>query len=400
MDDALRMDDDLDRVVVDIVQPVRLDDLQALVRERRRVDRDLRAHRPGRVAEGLLRVTVDEVRRAVEERAARCRQDQRRDPRHRLADEALPDRRVLRVDRAEPGERARERIARGRRRALRRHARARAASRDGRPATSVSLLAVATTLPASSAARTGRRLTIPPVRDDDEVDVVAGREVRQRRRRLGADDGVAGPEASRLLGQQRARSSPAREGDDCGMRPDGAARTSSAWRPIEPGRAEDARPVAAGPVSGSGDDIEVTTGAANRNESTRSRIPPWPGISVPESFAPAARLSIDSARSPAWAARASERPEDQRAAGAGRGPTSTSADTTVAATIPPISPAYVFDGEMWVRNCAARTACRRVGAGVVGPDREHEEDDPAALGAEDRERRAVGTAARRGRAAG
>ena len=44
VDDALRMDDDVDRVVVDIVQPVRLDDLQALVRERRGVDRDLRAH--------------------------------------------------------------------------------------------------------------------------------------------------------------------------------------------------------------------------------------------------------------------------------------------------------------------------------------------------------------------
>ena len=55
VDDALRMDDHLDRVVADIVQPVRLDDLQALVRERRRVDRDLGAHRPGRVAERLLR---------------------------------------------------------------------------------------------------------------------------------------------------------------------------------------------------------------------------------------------------------------------------------------------------------------------------------------------------------
>ena len=48
------------------------------------------------------------------------------------------------------------------------------------PATSVSLLAVATTLPARSAARTGRRLTMPPVADDDEVDVVAGRELDQR----------------------------------------------------------------------------------------------------------------------------------------------------------------------------------------------------------------------------
>ena len=36
VDDALRVDDHLDRVVVDIVQPVGLDDLQALVGERRR----------------------------------------------------------------------------------------------------------------------------------------------------------------------------------------------------------------------------------------------------------------------------------------------------------------------------------------------------------------------------
>ena len=55
VDDALRMDDDVDRVVPDIVQPVRLDHLQALVGEGRGVDRDLGAHRPRRVAQGLLR---------------------------------------------------------------------------------------------------------------------------------------------------------------------------------------------------------------------------------------------------------------------------------------------------------------------------------------------------------
>ena len=76
VDDALRVDHDLDRVVVDIVQPVRLDDLQALVRERRRVDRDLGAHRPGRVAQGLLGGDRGELRgRRVEERPARRRQD-------------------------------------------------------------------------------------------------------------------------------------------------------------------------------------------------------------------------------------------------------------------------------------------------------------------------------------
>ena len=82
VDDALRVDDHLDRVVADIVQPVRLDDLQALVGERRRVDRDLGAHRPGRVAERLLRRDRGELRRRrVEERPARCRQDERRDRR-------------------------------------------------------------------------------------------------------------------------------------------------------------------------------------------------------------------------------------------------------------------------------------------------------------------------------
>ena len=58
-------------------------------------------------------------------------------------------------------------------------------------------------------------------------------------------------------------------------------------------------------------------GAANRNESIRSRMPPWPGMSVPESLAPAARLSIDSARSPAWAVDGDERsPSTQAADGA------------------------------------------------------------------------------------
>jgi hypothetical protein len=41
--------DDLDAVEVDAEQLVRLDDLQALVHERRRVDGDLGAHGPGRV---------------------------------------------------------------------------------------------------------------------------------------------------------------------------------------------------------------------------------------------------------------------------------------------------------------------------------------------------------------
>ena len=101
VDDALRVDDHLDRVVVDIVQPVRLDDLQALVGEGRRIDGDLGAHRPGRVLEGLLGCDGGHlVGGCVKERAAGRREHERRDARHGFADEALPDGRVLRIDRA------------------------------------------------------------------------------------------------------------------------------------------------------------------------------------------------------------------------------------------------------------------------------------------------------------
>ena len=57
VDDRRRMDDDFDPVVRQSEEEVRLDHLEALVRERRRVDRDLRAHAPGRVSERILGVT-------------------------------------------------------------------------------------------------------------------------------------------------------------------------------------------------------------------------------------------------------------------------------------------------------------------------------------------------------
>ena len=183
---------------VDIVQPVCLDDLQALVGEGRRIDRDLGPHPPRRVAERLLggdappgrpgrrgtvRPTPSGASRAIGA--------------GRLAGQALPDRRVLRVDRPEPGQRAREGIARIDRRPFRgRGARASGMTRWP-PATSVSLLAVATTLPAASAARTGRRLTTPP-----------SRRRRGRRRR-------AWP-AARARRVRRSRAVPAGRSSDAG----------------------------------------------------------------------------------------------------------------------------------------------------------------------------------------
>ena len=74
VDDRRRVDDDLDPVVRQAEEEVRLDQLEPLVRERRRVDRDLRAHAPGRVRERLLgRHVLELVARAAAERAARAR---------------------------------------------------------------------------------------------------------------------------------------------------------------------------------------------------------------------------------------------------------------------------------------------------------------------------------------
>ncbi len=62
MDDALRMDHDLDRSRADAEQPVRLDHLEPLVHHRRRVDGDLAAHHPVRVRARFVRRDLREIR--------------------------------------------------------------------------------------------------------------------------------------------------------------------------------------------------------------------------------------------------------------------------------------------------------------------------------------------------
>ena len=103
MDDRGRVDDDLDLLVREREQEVRLDQLQALVRERGAVDRDLRPHAPGRVRERFLRGDVLElVARAAAERAARRGQDERVYLFRGSAFEALERGGVLAVDRQQP----------------------------------------------------------------------------------------------------------------------------------------------------------------------------------------------------------------------------------------------------------------------------------------------------------
>ena len=90
VDDRGRVDHDLDPVVRDAEEEVRLDQLEPLVGERRRVDRDLRAHAPRRVRERVLdRDVLEVVAAAAAERPARGGQDERvdrsrcsRPPRH------------------------------------------------------------------------------------------------------------------------------------------------------------------------------------------------------------------------------------------------------------------------------------------------------------------------------
>ena len=248
-----------------IVQPVRLDHFQALVRERRRVDRDLGAHPPRRVAERLLGGDAGEVVRvpsrngppdAVRIRRATLVQV--------LADQALPDRGVLGIDRAQPGRAGSPMGRAGRVAAPSRRAAPRASGMTRcPPATSVSLLAVATTLPARERGEDRPEADDAAGRHDDEVDVVARRQLHERprrgRRRLEGRATVRG--AVTGCGAAPARASVARS---CPRR----ARRSGTLRvaredverlaPDRAGRAEDAPPPRRGwPRSADdGDDIQ------------------------------------------------------------------------------------------------------------------------------------------------
>ena len=83
---------------------VGLDDLEALVHEGRRVDRDLAAHRPGRVLEGVLDGDAGQLgARPAPERAARRRDGEPHDGARPLARDQLVQRGVLGVHRDQPG---------------------------------------------------------------------------------------------------------------------------------------------------------------------------------------------------------------------------------------------------------------------------------------------------------
>ena len=222
----------------------------------------------------------------------------------------------------------------------------------------------------------GRRLTMPPVAtitrstssrvakrsraSGRALQLRARRQVQTARGGSGRPSATTGGRKPRELGREGVRVTAGRQRHDPErVRPGGLEHVErlSADRS---GRAEQRDPrrapsgVASARRGGSSartQERRTAAGAANRNESTRSRMPPWPGIRVPESLAPAARLSSDSATSPDWAVTAISRPSTTaHAAGPGRPPRSERAPTTIAATVPPMTPLQVLLGEMWFRK--------------------------------------------------
>ena len=79
VDDRARMDDDVNRVVPEAEQIVRLDQLEALVRQRRGVDRDFRAHGPGGGERLIRRHPLQLLARPASKRTARRSEHQRVD---------------------------------------------------------------------------------------------------------------------------------------------------------------------------------------------------------------------------------------------------------------------------------------------------------------------------------
>jgi hypothetical protein len=94
------VDEDFELLAGQTEKMVGFNHLQALVHHRRRIDRDLRPHRPVRVPERLLgRGGRHGLPRPVAERAAGSSQDDPLDFVDRVSVKRLKDRVVLRIDR-------------------------------------------------------------------------------------------------------------------------------------------------------------------------------------------------------------------------------------------------------------------------------------------------------------
>ena len=242
------------------------------------------------------------------------------------------------------------------------------------PATSVSLFAVATTLPAASAARTGRRDTTPPVPTitrSTSSRVASATSASSPRTRVDAAREGRGPRprprAATASGRSRATCASSSRGVAAGRErrrpgtgPACASRTSTVcvpMLPVEPEQRDAERRVRPGQAAEQERGHTARPpGAANRNESIRSSMPPWPGMSVAGVLLAGGPLEHRLGEVAGLGREAEHRPEDERPQrAAGRAPASRSAVTIVVATSPPITPSMDLDG-------------RDVGQELVAPD--------------------------------
>src|SRR6266404_1898853 len=95
----------------------------------------------------------------------------------------------------------------------------------------------------------------------------------------------------------------------------------------------------------------AAVGITKYKESSRSSTPPWPGISVDESFRPASRLNSDSATSPICPTMDTARPNSNSSPGVNLHPCRFSTKVPSASavitppSVPPTAPAWVFLGD-------------------------------------------------------
>src|ERR1700674_3412140 len=302
MHDALRMDHDLDTIIRQPEQKVRLDYLERLVRQSRAVDRDLSPHSPGWMPEGILDGGGSEaLATPVSEWSARGGEDNTPHLRGWMPGDALQDRAVLAI--------AGDHFAAPRRARLAHQV----PGNDKRL-----LVRERDTLPLL---QSGKRRIEPGGADDrieHDIDVIARRRGNERvspafprvvgigarldhphkRRReppgllleqgavaVGCERGDAKALALPVQHSQRGRSDRA-----CRAKHRHAFRFGGGF-----GRH-------CGTGSSKRPSSSIAIGITNSRLSNRSSIPPCPGRIRELSFTPASRFSSDSARSPVCAA--------------------------------------------------------------------------------------------------
>src|SRR5688572_17119308 len=350
MHDALRVNDHLHGIGPDREQVAGLDQFEALVHQRRRVDRDLRAHAPVRVRDCLFRRHRRQVfaPRAQEWAAGRGEQDAR-DARRGAAwgsarRQALEDRVVLAVDRQDGRARAPRSLEQE---SAREHQRFLVGQQD---------------LLARSRGRERRRET-------DGADDGGHDGIRLRQRRDGGERVGSAGDARR---QSRARDAlrEARGRGAIGESRNGGAMTLDLREQRlvirVRGKRDDAEPfrVADGDVerrladrARRAEDCEALhstipsqpkasagSGTEEVRLSMRSSIPPCPGSSAPLSLSPCWRLNMLSSRSPTTDT-STAATHSERKAVAGRSNQAWPASATMKpATSPPSTPSQVLFG--------------------------------------------------------